>query len=444
MPAYHTSDIHIKQIEVGAQPYDVSAVHFLYSVNGLTLDIAQDWKEYIDSQVAGNAKIQIILPPNNTLPTASADTLGKIYLISTGTAEAGTYAEWVTIESIVQWCGGSTHEYTWEKIGTTSADLTEYATKTDINTVLGSVHTTAPSSSLTSVNGASSVTVAAGGSQTATGVATEVLQDIITSKSSSISVTGLAFSGTSVTVPNSSYTFSGHTSVLPKGSISGSATIGDHTHVVLRTMRTVYSTVTAGDSVQVATGITATRTNVATGVTKSTMSALFNLNVSTDGVLHFNTTPVLTAAGVNTSAAVNSVSVKTKSSVLSNVNTNTVNVVYNAAITSPGGGYTVYGNKFSFAGSVMAIAHTAGSSADFDRTLTMTGGTYTAAGALVGPQIAGHTHKIAAGSFSLDDDKVAVAVAITNHTHTFSGNETDKLQHSHAMGHTHDITFSTL
>ncbi len=304
---YPISDIHIKQIEVGAQLYDVSAIHFLYSVSGLTLDIAQDWKNYIDSQVAEAAKVQIILPPNNILPTASAETLGKIYLIAMDTAEAGSYVEWVTVESTSQDGDEITYNYTWEKIGTTSVDLDEYATKADVNAAFDSVHTTSPSSSLTSVGGASAVSVIAAGSQNPTGIATEVLQDIVTSKSSSIDVTGLAFSGTAVTVPDSTYNFAGHDSVLPKGSITGEATIGGHTHIIQQTMRTVYSTVTNGASVEVVTGITTTSTNVATSVTKSTTSALFNLSVTSNGVLHFNTTPVITSAGVNTSAAVNSV-----------------------------------------------------------------------------------------------------------------------------------------
>lgn len=58
-----------------------------------------------------------------TLPTASADTLGSIYLVSHNHGAGDTYDEFVTVK------GGtaSAPTYTWEKIGNTDVDLSGYS-----------------------------------------------------------------------------------------------------------------------------------------------------------------------------------------------------------------------------------------------------------------------------------------------------------------------------
>lgn len=56
----------------------------------------------------------------STLPTASADTKGKIYLIPNSGTGTNTKDEYITVVS------GNT--YSWEKIGTTDIDLSGYVT----------------------------------------------------------------------------------------------------------------------------------------------------------------------------------------------------------------------------------------------------------------------------------------------------------------------------
>lgn len=67
-----------------------------------------------------------------TLPTASADTLGKIYLVPmTDTEDSNVKEEYVT------WLDGST--YKWEKLGTTQFDNSDYEerlTAAEITTLL--------------------------------------------------------------------------------------------------------------------------------------------------------------------------------------------------------------------------------------------------------------------------------------------------------------------
>jgi len=67
----------------------------------------------------------------NTLPTASASTMGKIYLVPAASAGTGnTKDEFITIES-----SGS---YSWEQIGSTAVDLSGYVTTTALNSALSS------------------------------------------------------------------------------------------------------------------------------------------------------------------------------------------------------------------------------------------------------------------------------------------------------------------
>lgn len=71
-----------------------------------------------------------------SLPTASASTMGKIYLVPSANAQAQNVKdEFITIES-----GGS---YSWEQIGSTAIDLSGYVTTSALNTALASYTTTA-------------------------------------------------------------------------------------------------------------------------------------------------------------------------------------------------------------------------------------------------------------------------------------------------------------
>lgn len=80
----------------------------------------------------------VVLGDSEPLPTASANTLGKIYLVAKanvpaedGSALSGDYVEYMTRKN----GDGDSATYTWEKIGTTSADLSNYITKEDIAAV---------------------------------------------------------------------------------------------------------------------------------------------------------------------------------------------------------------------------------------------------------------------------------------------------------------------
>ena len=73
------------------------------------------------------------------LPTASADTMGKIYLIPSAHAVTDNVKdEYITILREVE----GSMAYKWEQIGTTAVDLSGYYTKTEINSMLAEYSTT--------------------------------------------------------------------------------------------------------------------------------------------------------------------------------------------------------------------------------------------------------------------------------------------------------------
>lgn len=112
----------------------------LETATGTTLPAAieqalTDAKAYSDS-LHTTSLDYVVLGDSESLPTASADTLGKIYLVASqnaptadGSAISGSYVEYMTRKV-------SETEYTWEKIGTTAADLSAYAKTSDVTTAI--------------------------------------------------------------------------------------------------------------------------------------------------------------------------------------------------------------------------------------------------------------------------------------------------------------------
>lgn len=80
-------------------------------------------KSYVDSAIAGVSQFKYEIV--DELPTASADTMGKIYLILAQDrdqeADTDNYNEWITVEE-------NLINYRWELIGDTRVDLSNYVT----------------------------------------------------------------------------------------------------------------------------------------------------------------------------------------------------------------------------------------------------------------------------------------------------------------------------
>lgn len=77
----------------------------------------------------------------SSLPTASADTMGKIYLVPSATsATHNVKDEYITLRVSMR---ASSFTYTWEQIGSTAIDLSDYVTEDALNTALSAYTTSA-------------------------------------------------------------------------------------------------------------------------------------------------------------------------------------------------------------------------------------------------------------------------------------------------------------
>ena len=102
---------------------------------GVTYDLkdkyARDILSSLEGLVTGGIQIEIV----SELPTASRNTVGKIYFISHTHSEKDIYDEYLTVI-------GGTEEvptYSWEKIGNTDIDLSGYAKNNHTHTVTSNV-----------------------------------------------------------------------------------------------------------------------------------------------------------------------------------------------------------------------------------------------------------------------------------------------------------------
>lgn len=77
-------------------------------------------KDYVDSAIS----VGIVLEVVETLPTASASTMGKIYLIKHTHGTNDSYDEYITVRSGTE----GAYTYAFEKIGNTDIDLSAYVT----------------------------------------------------------------------------------------------------------------------------------------------------------------------------------------------------------------------------------------------------------------------------------------------------------------------------
>lgn len=91
---------------------------------GNTVATTETIKRYVDAQVGAIHKFDVTI--YEALPTASADTMYILGLVADATAEAGTYLEYITIRNGTE----GSYTYTWEQIGSTKTDLTDYVKKT--------------------------------------------------------------------------------------------------------------------------------------------------------------------------------------------------------------------------------------------------------------------------------------------------------------------------
>lgn len=93
----------------------------------------KSWQDILD--LLDQAGLVIIAV--NTLPTASADTMGAIYLVPNSGTAPNVKDEYITVRSGTD----PNFTYAWELIGTTEVDLSNYVQKGTYSSSAGSSHT---------------------------------------------------------------------------------------------------------------------------------------------------------------------------------------------------------------------------------------------------------------------------------------------------------------
>lgn len=166
-------------------------------VNTNTQDIA-DLKEYVDTAISGVSQFQYEVVAS--LPTASASTMGKIYLVAHSHSSNDGYDEYITLES-----GTTTKTYSWEKIGNTDIDLSNYVNNLSgtansgvVTNITKSGNTlTVISSNLSGTKTASNGKYISGVTQDETGKITSISEGTLPSNTahSHTAGTGLSISG---------------------------------------------------------------------------------------------------------------------------------------------------------------------------------------------------------------------------------------------------------
>ena len=123
--------------------------------NFITASVNNLVNYYLKSETYTKAEVQTLIDAIKqftyevvqTLPTASASTVGKIYLVPNADPQAQNVKdEYITLTTTEE----QTTTYSWEKIGSTSIDLSNYYTKTQTDVAITAALNTALANYLTS------------------------------------------------------------------------------------------------------------------------------------------------------------------------------------------------------------------------------------------------------------------------------------------------------
>ena len=204
----------IKQVKVSDVNYSLNA-EYLGDLS------AAEWK----SLVGAGFNVLVV----ESLPTASESTQKGIYLIADNHGTGDSYDEYVTVKS------GDT--YSWEKIGNTDIDISGLAAElaTGANTAglatgEAGEQTAIGSATISYMKSAEATGSAGAGVEANTGL----------SGGATVSDGVFSFKGTEATI-NLSGTLPtlDEVSVTPNGTIGGSVSVGDHTHSINPTVKTL-------------------------------------------------------------------------------------------------------------------------------------------------------------------------------------------------------------
>ena len=204
----------INKIHVGDIDYQLNADY----LGGLS---TAEWK----SLVGAGFNVLVV----DTLPTASASTQKGIYLIADPHGTGDSYDEYVTVKS--------GNAYSWEKIGNTDIDISGLAAELETKPNTVGLETGSAGEQVAT----GSATISYMKSAEATGSAgAGVAANTGLSGGATVSDGSFSFAGTEATI-NLSGTLPtlDEVSVTPAGTIGGTVSVGDHTHSINPTIKTL-------------------------------------------------------------------------------------------------------------------------------------------------------------------------------------------------------------
>ena len=211
---------------LGAAAWKALAASISDSDEGLAS--AKQVKAYVDSMVETIPQFDVVIV--ESLPTASADTFHKVYLISGGVS--GSYVEYITIRSGSE----GAYTYSWEQVGSLDADFSAYVKKT--TQIAGiALNSDIAVADLQAALGLKALAY----KDSASGSTTLDTIDSITMKSMSIAGDAtITHTATAANLTKGSYT--------PAGSITGDAISGGSINVTVKDAATASeATLTRGD-----------------------------------------------------------------------------------------------------------------------------------------------------------------------------------------------------
>lgn len=122
---YYLKDADVRAIIDGYNNDIVTGTIGTVEANSDAFVRAKDIKTYVDNLVSVGLVVEVV----SELPTAAANEMGKLFLVADKHSDTDLYDEFVVIRS----GEADAYVYSWEKIGNTDIDLSNYYTKKEVD-----------------------------------------------------------------------------------------------------------------------------------------------------------------------------------------------------------------------------------------------------------------------------------------------------------------------
>ena len=204
------SNTHVKTLQLGTDQYYISS-KYIFDANGT---------EHTYEEIAAMHNLEV--RSVNSLPVASSGTLNAIYLVPVqGGSGQNIKEEYITVVTTLQ----DTVIYSWEMLGTTEVDLSDYSKNTHYHSVTPNSTKLSAEASGTAVGANGTATVVTGYAAPSTDVVLGEGTTFTTTVTPSTTNLGASASGTAISTQGDSFvqSYPGENSKLVTTSLKGVA-----------------------------------------------------------------------------------------------------------------------------------------------------------------------------------------------------------------------------